>query len=164
MATFSSLKRVKKVTPPSESSLSTSPQVREQPKPPTPEANNNGLFIPLEDEPSGTPTQRGFIGDGRAERLRLQLWLADNIRKSMAPDLPLDLPFERTPEREQMAHQRIQQVIERKNVKIPSDVSTEQFYDNVCDEIFGFGPLEPLIRNTDISEIMVNGPYIIFIV
>ncbi|MCB0191234.1 MAG: CpaF family protein [Anaerolineae bacterium] len=163
MATLSSLKRVKKVTPSPESSPSTPPQVQKEPTAPAPEVNGNGLFIPLEDEPSGTPTQRGFISDGRSERMRLQLWLADNIRKSMAPDLPIDLPFERTPEREQVAHQRIQQVIERKNVKIPSDISTEQFYDNVCDEIFGFGPLEPLIRNSDISEIMVNGPYIIFI-
>jgi len=33
----------------------------------------------------------------------------------------------------------------------------------VMDEIFGFGPLEPLIRTDDISEIMVNGPYIVFV-
>lgn len=31
------------------------------------------------------------------------------------------------------------------------------------DEIFGFGPLQPSIDNDDIAEIMVNGPYIIFI-
>jgi len=129
--------------------------------PPPPEEDN--LFIPLEEEPPNAPTQRGFISRGRAERLRLQLWLADNLRKSIAPDVPLDLPLERTPEREQTIRQRFQQAVQRANIKTPTDIPKEEFYDNVCDEIFGFGPLEPLLNTDSISEVMVNGPYIIFI-
>ena len=44
----------------------------------------NGVYIGLEEEPPGTPTQRGFISAARSEQLRLQLWLADNLRKAMA--------------------------------------------------------------------------------
>jgi len=33
----------------------------------------------------------------------------------------------------------------------------------VADEILGHGPLEPYLRNPDISEIMVNGPYQIYV-
>jgi pilus assembly protein CpaF len=123
----------------------------------------NGVFIGLEEEPPGTPIQRGFISDNRIERLRLQLWLADNLRKSIAPDVPLDLPIERTSERERVVQQNFQQALQRANIKIPTDLTPPQFYDNVCNEIFGLGPLEPLLRNDNISEIMVNGPYVIFV-
>jgi pilus assembly protein CpaF len=33
----------------------------------------------------------------------------------------------------------------------------------ICDEILGHGPLEPLLRDIDISEIMVNGPDQIYV-
>jgi pilus assembly protein CpaF len=157
MSSLSTLKRVKPVETTVEEKAP-SPPPSASPSPP-----QDNLFIPLEQEPTGTPIQRGFIGSGRAERLRLQIWLADNLRKSIAPDIPLDLPLERTAEREQLVKQRFQQAIQRANIKVPSEITPEQFYNNVCDEIFGFGPLEPLIRSTNISEIMVNGPYIIFI-
>jgi pilus assembly protein CpaF len=121
------------------------------------------LMLPIEPDPPDTPTQRSFISAERAELLRLQLWLADNIRKSIAPNIPLDLPLDATPEREQLVQQRFQQALQKANVKLPAGVSQQQFYNNVKDEIFGLGPLEPLIRSNVISEIMVNGPYIIFI-
>ncbi|MDM8518442.1 CpaF family protein [Anaerolineales bacterium HSG6] len=121
------------------------------------------IKLPLESEPDGTPIQRGLISEGRAERLKLQLWLADNLRKSIAPDVPLDLPLERTPEREEVIRKRFDQVMQRGSVKVPPDVTQEEFYSNVCDEIFGFGPLEMFIRFDAISEIMVNGPYILLV-
>jgi pilus assembly protein CpaF len=159
--TLSSLKRVKPTTV-------DQPPGAAQAAPPRPEARATsseleGLTLPLEQEPFGTPIQRGFITEGRAERLRLQLWLADNLRQSIAPEIPLDLPLERTPERERIIAQRFQQAIQRANLRPPADISPEQFYNNVCDEIFGFGPLEPFIRSEAVSEIMVNGPYIIFV-
>jgi pilus assembly protein CpaF len=33
----------------------------------------------------------------------------------------------------------------------------------ICDEILGHGPLEPLLRDPDVSEIMVNGPEKIYV-
>lgn len=121
------------------------------------------IFLPLESEPADAPTQRGSISEGRAERLRLQLWLADKLRKSIAPDVPLDMPLPRTAEREQIIRQRFEQALQRANINVPPDITAEQFYSNVLDEIFGFGPLEVFIRDDSISEIMVNGPYIIFV-
>ncbi|MEE9346557.1 MAG: CpaF family protein [Robiginitomaculum sp.] len=34
---------------------------------------------------------------------------------------------------------------------------------DICDDLFGFGPLEPLLARGDIGDIMVNGPHDIFI-
>jgi pilus assembly protein CpaF len=122
-----------------------------------------GILLPLESDEPNAPPQRGSISAGRANLIKLQLWLADNLRKSIAPTIPLDLPLDRTPEQEKLVRQRFGQVLQRANVKIPPNVPQETFMANVLDEIFGYGPIEPLIRMEGISEIMVNGPYIVFV-
>ncbi len=38
-----------------------------------------------------------------------------------------------------------------------------QIVDDICNELLGLGPLEPLLQNDSITEIMVNGPNQIFI-
>ncbi len=35
--------------------------------------------------------------------------------------------------------------------------------DEICDELLGLGPLEPLLKDTSITEIMVNGPQDVFV-
>ncbi len=150
-STLANLKRIKQAPPPRQNGQASKP------------SSLDDLIIAKENEPANVPVQRGFISAGRAERLRLQLWLADNLRKSIAPDLPLEMPLPRTPEREQVVGERYRQVIGRGNVKVPTDVTEEQFYNAVLDEIFGLGPLEVFVQSDAISEIMVNGPYVIFI-
>ncbi len=138
---------------------------RPAPKP-KPEINReeDDLLLPLEPEPPGTPRQRGFISEERAHLLRLQLQIADNLRlKLLAPDLSLDYPLERTPEREQKALQSLNQLISSSGFRLPPNTTKERFIRGVLDEVFGYGPIQPLVDRDDINEIMVNGPYIIFI-
>ncbi len=42
-------------------------------------------------------------------------------------------------------------------------VEKQQVLGEVMDEIFGLGPLEPLLRDPGISDILVNGPYQVYI-
>ena len=44
-----------------------------------------------------------------------------------------------------------------------TDEQTRQLYDMVMDELFGFGPIEPLLRDDSISEVMVNGPRSVYV-
>jgi pilus assembly protein CpaF len=121
------------------------------------------LVLELEPEPPGTPRQRGAILEERAAVMRLQLQIADNLRqKLLAPDVPLELPLERTPEREQVVIKSLEQFTSSSNFRLPTKITKEQFYSNIMDEVFGFGPIQPLVDRDDINEIMVNGPYIIF--
>jgi pilus assembly protein CpaF len=136
---------------------SSPPVVKEEERDPT-------LFMPLEPESPDAPRQRGTISEQRAAVLRLQLQIADNLRqKLLAPDVPLELPLERTPEREQKIFQALEQFVSSGNLRVPPSLTKEQFYVNVMNEIFGFGPIQPLIDRDDITEIMVNSPYIVFI-
>lgn len=122
------------------------------------------MFRPLEPEPPGTPPQRGTITDRQAALLRMQLQIADNLRqKFLAPDIPLDLPLDRTPEYEKTAREKLQQLMSGGNFRLPPNVSQEDFVNDVLNEAFGYGPIQSLTERTDITEIMVNGPYIIFV-
>ena len=38
-----------------------------------------------------------------------------------------------------------------------------QLVDDICDELLGLGPLEPLLKDEAITEIMINGPQDIFV-
>ncbi|HNT74533.1 MAG TPA: CpaF family protein [Anaerolineae bacterium] len=139
------------------------------PKPAPPKAEKkeevrDSFLIPLEPDPPGTPTQRGFMPEQRAALLKMQIQIADNIRKKfLAPTLALDLPLERTPEREQVAREKLDQLLSGGGFRLPPSITQEQFYEGIMNEIFGFGPIQPLIDRTDLTEIMVNGPYIVFV-
>jgi pilus assembly protein CpaF len=132
---------------------------------PQPEAEEeDNLFLELEPEPPGTSRQRGAILEERAALIRLQLQIADNLRqKLLAPGVPLDLPLERTPEREQIAIKGLERLTSSSNFRMPSKITKEQFYSDIMNEVFGLGPIQSLVDRDNISEIMVNGPYIIFV-
>jgi pilus assembly protein CpaF len=39
----------------------------------------------------------------------------------------------------------------------------QDFFKVVVDEILGFGPLEPLLNDEEVTEVMVNGPHLIYV-
>lgn len=54
-------------------------------------------------------------------------------------------------------------VLQEMSHELPDEVPVEKLRQSLLDELLGFGPISPLIRDRDISEIMVNGPDRIFI-
>ena len=55
-----------------------------------------------------------------------------------------------------------QRVIEDNGLSVPRGERLNIVQD-ICDEILGLGPIEPLLKDTSITEIMVNGPQKIFV-
>jgi pilus assembly protein CpaF len=49
------------------------------------------------------------------------------------------------------------EIITLKNV-VMSIAEQEEMLDDICNDVLGFGPLEPLLARDDIADIMVNGP------
>jgi pilus assembly protein CpaF len=49
------------------------------------------------------------------------------------------------------------EIITLKNV-VMSISEQEEMLDDICNDVLGFGPLEPLLARDDIADIMVNGP------
>jgi pilus assembly protein CpaF len=65
-------------------------------------------------------------------------------------------------ELELRVRQTLQSVINSENTPLAA-ADRNRIAQEVADEILGLGPLEPLLRDGDITEIMVNGPNDIFV-
>ena len=47
--------------------------------------------------------------------------------------------------------------------EIPRNISPEIFKEGIVDELINYGPISPLLRADDITEVMINGPDLIFV-
>ncbi len=56
----------------------------------------------------------------------------------------------------------VDEIIAIRNVRL-SVVEQNQLINEICDDILGYGPLEPLLARDDIADIMVNGAKHVFI-
>lgn len=90
--------------------------------------------------------------------LDLSLWIVDRIQGSLNNQSDL----KRTPEAERLLQERFTTYYRQGNITL-TEPQVRQLYDMVMDELFGFGPMEPLLRDDSISEIMVNGPNRVYI-
>ena len=63
---------------------------------------------------------------------------------------------------EQRVRQTLQTVLEGESTPL-STADRTRIAQEVADEILGHGPLEPLLRDPEVTEIMVNGPFQIYV-
>src|SRR5467141_4657114 len=56
----------------------------------------------------------------------------------------------------------VNEIIAIKNI-VMSIAAQEELLDDICNDVLGYGPLEPLLSRDDISDIMVNGAGTVFI-
>jgi pilus assembly protein CpaF len=58
--------------------------------------------------------------------------------------------------------QRLNEIYVQTKIALPEDLRKQIFHD-IVDELTGYGPIQPLLDDPDISEVMVNGPKKVFI-
>lgn len=90
--------------------------------------------------------------------LELSLWIVDRIQSSLGNQADL----KRTPETERMLQERFGNYYRQSGMSL-SEAQVRTLYGMVLDELFGFGPMEPLLRDESITEVMVNGPKQVYI-
>ena len=56
----------------------------------------------------------------------------------------------------------VNEIIAIKNI-VMSISEQEELLDDICNDVLGYGPLEPLLARDDIADIMVNGAETVFI-
>jgi pilus assembly protein CpaF len=87
-----------------------------------------------------------------------RLWLARKIEGS----LPDKVTLERSPEVIKLIRDRFEMARQHAKINIPAQ-QTDAFFDELLDEILGFGPLEKLLQDDAITEVMVNRADLIYI-
>ena len=88
----------------------------------------------------------------------IRLWLAQKIEAS----LPKTLTLDRSPQTIKLIQDRYQLARQHAKVNIaPAD--EKQFFAELLDEILGFGPLERILNDETVTEVMVNRADLIYI-
>ena len=88
--------------------------------------------------------------------IRLKKYLAENLLRA------LETEGVEASQRAAFIQQNIGRVFETTQLKFPEDLKRDIFK-QVLNDLLGFGPIQPLLDDEDVSEIMVNGPKKVFI-
>ena len=86
---------------------------------------------------------------------QLKLWLKDQIAKgleSRPPDIPID----------SAARKLLRQAFRNPKITIPKEAQ-EELFGEILREFLGFGHIQPLLEDPQITEIMVNAPDQVFV-
>lgn len=57
----------------------------------------------------------------------------------------------------------VTQTLREQRHELPSDIPYDVFRQALMDELIGYGPVTPMLRSANVSEVMVNGPDRIFV-
>jgi pilus assembly protein CpaF len=126
-----------------------------EPAPPsTPGAPRSGPDSQL----SGVAVESAAETVDEQRMLELSLWIVDRIQASLGSQTEL----KRAPETERMLQERFARVYQQAGVNLTPE-QIKRLFTMVCDELMGFGPIQPLLNDDTISEVMVNGPYRVYI-
>lgn len=88
--------------------------------------------------------------------IRLKKFLADHLSRAIEME---GIP---AAQRGAFTKKNIIRVYDQAQLKLPDDVRNEIFK-QVFDDLLGYGPIQSLLDDPDVSEIMVNGPQKVFV-
>ena len=117
----------------------------------------------------GNGSRTGRTGeDGRAALGRVRRQVREQIQKELIARLDLKRLTVAGVDRaglEAQARDKIHEIVEqvRKGGKLPAGIDANQLEREVFDEALRLGPLEGLIADDSVTEIMVNGPYQVYV-
>lgn len=91
-----------------------------------------------------------------ADLLKFKRYLVENVSRTMEGE-SLQLG-----DRGEIIKQRLTEIYAQTRVNLPEDMREHLFHE-IVDEFTGYGPIQPLLDDPDVSEVMVNGPKKVFI-
>jgi pilus assembly protein CpaF len=91
-----------------------------------------------------------------ADMIKFKNYLIQNLSQAIEGQ---DIPFAKQKE---YVTQSIAEIYERAQLKLP-DAMRQQLTKDVLNEVLGYGPIQPLLEDPDITEVMVNGPKKVYV-
>ena len=132
------------------------PTAKEQPaQPPSAPAAPGTSGLPARAPEPARPKPGGLSDE---DYKRLKNWALSKIAGRLEDQTDL----KRTADVTQMLRERFNLVYGQANVNLPNE-TVETLFNDVVDEIVGYGPIEKLLADASVSEVMVNGPEMVFV-
>jgi pilus assembly protein CpaF len=95
-------------------------------------------------------------GISSADLNRLKYYLITNLSRELETENP---PYD---QREQVVEQKLEELFPRLKLNLPESIKQQVVHD-VKNELLGYGPIQPLLDDDTITEVMVNGPKKVYI-
>ena len=103
-----------------------------------------------------TPRTPGTPGLTAADMVKFKNYLIENLSRTLEGQ---EIPPAR---QQEFIAQNINEIYTRAQLNLP-DAVRQQLTRDVLDEVLGYGPIQPLLDDPDVSEVMVNGPRKVYI-
>jgi len=88
--------------------------------------------------------------------IKLKKFLIDNVSRA------IEAEGIAAAQRDEYIRQQIEAVYDQANLKLPLDMRG-MILKEVVNELLGYGPLQPLLKDPEVTEVMVNGPKKIYV-
>lgn len=98
----------------------------------------------------------GVSGLSSADLFKLKTFVIDSLTRELEVDNP---PYE---SRETFVMQKLDDIFARLGNKVPASIR-QQLTQETKNEVLGYGPIQPLLDDDDVTEIMVNGPNKVYV-
>ncbi|HZT08067.1 MAG TPA: CpaF family protein [Chloroflexota bacterium] len=122
-------------------------------------------------EPAGAPTEvatgivtppRPAVPSSRPSADTRARELKTRVKSRLIADLDPNMDLSKTTEVRQKIKNLFDQIVEVENIVL-TRAERDRLFEEVAADIIGFGPIEPLLQDAAISEVMVNGPDQVYI-
>ena len=113
---------------------------------------------PARESTPSPPAEEVVLSPDQQRMLELSLWCVDRIQASLSNQAELL----HSPDRGRLIEEHFARVYKQAGANLES-AQINQLFAMVCDELLGFGPIQQLLNDETISEVMVNGPNQIYI-
>jgi pilus assembly protein CpaF len=90
------------------------------------------------------------------ELIKLRSYLINTISRQLEDNPPA------ANQRREIITQYLQQVYAGAKINLPNSIREQLFHD-ILDDLLGFGPIQPLLEDPEVTEIMVNGARKVYI-
>ena len=95
-------------------------------------------------------------GLSSADLLKLKHFVTENLTRELEVENP------EYSQREEFLHQKSLELLSRLPPNVPNSIR-QQIMREVRDDILGFGPIQSLLDDPEVSEVMVNGPKKVYV-
>lgn len=88
--------------------------------------------------------------------------LKNNLHKKVISELALDSKDSNPEETSKKIAALVNDILDKEGAHLPR-LEKQRLAEEIVDEAIGFGPITPLLKDPSISEVMVNGPHLVYV-